>query len=58
LPNKLDGEFSGTGIYSILKLVPVGIIILESSSGRITYANDHAVELCGVNQLGLVSVML
>jgi PAS domain S-box-containing protein len=53
MPNKLNGEFVGTGIYSILKLVPVGIIILENPSGRITYANDRAVELYGVNPLGL-----
>jgi PAS domain S-box-containing protein len=48
LPNNLNGEFAGTGIYSILKLVPVGIIILESPTGRITYANDR-----GVNPIGL-----
>jgi len=53
LPNNLNGEFAGTGIYSILKLVPVGIIILESPTGRITYANDRAVELYGVNPIGL-----
>jgi len=47
MPNKLKGEFAGIGIYSILKLVPVGIIILESPSGKITYANDHAIELYG-----------
>jgi PAS domain S-box-containing protein len=53
VPNKLNGEFAGTGIYSILKLVPVGIIILESLSGKITYANDRAVDLYGVNPIGL-----
>jgi PAS domain S-box-containing protein len=53
VPNKLNGEFAGTGIYSILKLVPVGIIILESSTGKITYANDRAVDLYGVNPIGL-----
>ena len=53
MPNKLNGEFVGTGIYSILKLVPVGVIILESPSGRITYANDRAVELYGANPIGL-----
>lgn len=53
MPNKLNGEFAGTGIYSILKLVPVGIIILESPSGKITYANDRAIELYGANPVGL-----
>jgi PAS domain S-box-containing protein len=53
MPNKLNGEFAVTGIYSILKLIPVGIIILESPTGRITYANDRAVELYGVNPAGL-----
>ncbi len=53
MPNKLNGEFAGTGIYSILKLVPVGIIILENPSGRITYANDRAIELYGFNPIGL-----
>jgi PAS domain S-box-containing protein len=53
MPNKLNGEFTGTGIYSILKLVPVGIIILESPTGIITYANDRAVELYGINPKGL-----
>jgi PAS domain S-box-containing protein len=53
LPNKLNGEFARTGIYSILKLVPVGIIILESPSGRITYANNRAIELYGANPIGL-----
>ncbi len=53
MPNKLNGEFAGTGIYSILKLVPVGIIILESPTGRITYANDRAIELYGANPIGL-----
>ena len=52
-PNKLNGEFAGTGIYSILKLVPVGIIILESPTGRITYVNDRAIELYGANPMGL-----
>lgn len=52
MPNRLNGEFSGSGIYSILKLVPVGIVILESSTGKITYANDRAVELYGINPLG------
>ncbi len=49
MPNKLNGEFAGTGIYSILKLVPVGVIILESPTGRITYANDRAIDLYGAN---------
>jgi PAS domain S-box-containing protein len=53
LPNKLNGEFAGTGIYSILRLIPVGIIILESTTGRITYANDRAIKLYGVNPVGL-----
>ena len=53
MSNKLNGEFAGTGIYSILKLVPVGIIILESPTGIITYANDRAVELYGINPKGL-----
>jgi PAS domain S-box-containing protein len=53
MPNKLNGEFAGTGIYSILRLVPVGIIILENPSGRITYANDRAIELYGINPVGL-----
>ena len=53
MSNKLNGEFAGTGIYSILKLVPVGIIILESPSGKINYANDRAIELYGANPMGL-----
>jgi PAS domain S-box-containing protein len=53
MPNRLNGEFAGTGIYSILRLVPVGIIILENSSRKIAYANDRAVELYGVNPVGL-----
>ena len=53
MPNRLNGEFAGTGIYSILKLVPVGIVILESPTGRITYANDRAIELYGANPIGL-----
>ncbi len=53
MPNRLNGEFAGTGIYSILRLVPVGIIILESPTGTITYANDRAIELYGVNPVGL-----
>lgn len=52
-PNKLNGEFAGTGIYSILKLVPVGVVILESPTGTITYANDRAIKLYGVNPVGL-----
>jgi len=53
LPNRLNGEFAGTGIYSILRLVPVGIIILESPMGRITYANNRAIELYGADPIGL-----
>jgi PAS domain S-box-containing protein len=53
MPNRLNGEFAGTGIYSILRLVPVGIIILESPTGRITYANDRAIQLYGGNPVGL-----
>lgn len=52
MPNKLSAEFAGTSIYSILRLVPVGIIILESPTGRITYANDRAIELYGANPVG------
>ena len=53
MPNRLNGEFARTGIYSILRLVPVGIIILQSPSGRITYANERAVELYGANPIGI-----
>ena len=53
IPNRLNGEFAGTGIYSILRLVPVGIIILESPTRTITYANDRAIKLYGVNPVGL-----
>ena len=31
----------------------MGIIILESPNGKITYANDRAVALYGVNPIGL-----
>lgn len=51
--NHIEAEFAGTGIYSILKLIPVGIIVLENPTGRITYVNDRAVELYGVNPVGL-----
>jgi PAS domain S-box-containing protein len=52
MPNKIDVEFAGTGMYSILRLVPVGIIILESPNGRIIYVNDRAMELYGVDPIG------
>jgi PAS domain S-box-containing protein len=56
MPNRLNGEFAGTGIYSILRLVPVGIIILEKPSRKITYVNDRAIELYGVNPVGLSGI--
>ena len=42
-------------IYAIMKNVPVGISFFEYPTGKITYANDRAVELYGVNPVGLES---
>ena len=42
-------------IYAIMKNVPVGITFFEYPKGKITYANDRAIELYGVNPVGLES---
>ena len=42
-------------IYAIMKNVPVGISFFEYPTGKITYANDRAIELYGVNPVGLES---
>jgi PAS domain S-box-containing protein len=40
-------------IVTILKIVPAGVVILEKPDGKITYVNDHAVELYGADPRGL-----
>jgi PAS domain S-box-containing protein len=39
--------------YYIMKHIPVGIEFIESQNGKITYANDRAIELYGVDPSGL-----
>jgi PAS domain S-box-containing protein len=47
-------ELERAQIESILKSVPTGVMILEKPDGRITYANDRAVELLGADPRGLL----
>ena len=44
---------SNGNIYAIMKNVPIGITFFEYPTGKITYANDRAIELYGVNPVGL-----
>jgi len=53
LPQKIEKAIVGTNIYNIMKHIPVGIMFLECPKGKVTYANDRAIELYGVNPLGL-----
>jgi PAS domain S-box-containing protein len=50
---QIEKALVGTSIYNIIKYIPVGIVFLECPNGKITYANDRAIELYGVNPLGL-----
>ena len=40
-------------LEAIVNSIPSGLIVLEKENGKIVYANDRAVELCGVDPCGL-----
>jgi PAS domain-containing protein len=44
---------AGLHLKEILDNLPVGMFIVDKSSGTVVYANKKAVELYGVNTLGL-----
>jgi PAS domain S-box-containing protein len=46
-------ELERARIESILKTIPAGVVIIEQPDGRITYANDRAIELYGADPRGL-----
>jgi PAS domain S-box-containing protein len=46
-------KIAGLHLKEILYNLPAGMFIVEKSSGKIVYANKRAVELYGVNPLGL-----
>ena len=54
-PNQTEIEkaLAGDSIYTIMRHIPVGIVFLECPNGKITYANDQAIEIYGVNPIGL-----
>ena len=46
-------EIAGLPFEVIIYNLPVGLIIVEKSSGRVVFANKKAVDLYGVNPIGL-----
>ena len=50
---EMEKILAGENIYNIMKYIPVGIVFLEGPNGKITYANDRAIEIYGGNPLGL-----
>jgi PAS domain S-box-containing protein len=50
---EIEKTLTGDNIYTVLKHIPVGIVFIECPNGKIIYANDRAIELYGVNPLGL-----
>jgi PAS domain-containing protein len=53
MPDFVEVKFAGLGLEEILDNLPVGIFIVEKSRGTVVYANKKAVELYGVDPLGL-----
>jgi PAS domain S-box-containing protein len=46
-------DFERARIETILKIVPASVVIIEKPDGKITYVNDRAVELYGMDPRGL-----
>ena len=46
-------KIAGLNLKEIMNSLPVGMFIVEKSSGKVVYANKRAIELYGVNPLGL-----
>ena len=44
---------SKVALETIVRSIPVGIVVLEKENEKITYVNDHAIELLGFNPIGL-----
>ncbi len=45
--------FTDDRLEAVLKFVPLGVLMADRASGKITYANNRAVELFGINPFGL-----
>ncbi|MFO7772950.1 MAG: histidine kinase [Dehalococcoidia bacterium] len=52
-PKNLAADDLETRLKVLLKVAPSGIVIVEKPDGRISYANDRALELYGVDPRGL-----
>jgi PAS domain S-box-containing protein len=55
MPNSNNFEIAGLPLEIIMYNLPVGMTIVEKSSGRVVFANKMAVDLYGVNPIGLHS---
>jgi len=40
-------------LETILKILPIGIVIINKDNGKICYVNDRTIQLYGVNPIGL-----
>jgi len=46
-------ELNKKGLEAIMSAIPSGVVVIEKPEGRITYVNDRALLLYGVDPLGL-----
>jgi PAS domain S-box-containing protein len=53
MPESNSFKIAGLPLEVILYNLPVGMFIVEKSSGQVTYANKRAIDLYGVNPVGL-----
>ncbi len=53
MSNSINFEIAGLPLEIIIYNLPVGMTIIEKSSGRVVFANKMAVDLYGINPIGL-----
>lgn len=53
MPKRSNFRIAGLPLEDILYNLPVGMFIVEKSSGEVTYANERAINLYGINPVGL-----
>jgi PAS domain S-box-containing protein len=53
MPTEDKLKIAGLPLKEILRNLPVGMFIVEKSSGKVIYANKRAIDLYGVNPVGL-----
>ena len=45
-------------LEAIVDSIPAGVVVIENANGKVTYVNEKAICLCGVDPRGLNSFRL